>query len=89
MRCIRIPFVTSQMSNFLFCSCDEDDTGSYVNPYRFLICSTSLAASVKVNSVVRPSLNPALSAQVSVSMLEIKLTNHLNTIGQGTQYSTP
>lgn len=63
---------------------DDDDTGSsYASPYRNLLSAASLAASVKVNSVVRPSLNPALSAQLNISMLQVKFTNHLHAIGQG------
>ncbi len=48
-----------------------------------MFSAASLAASVKVNSVVRPSLNPALSAQLNLSMLQVKFTNHLHAIGQG------
>lgn len=69
----------------LICSYDdEDDTcSSYASPYRSLLSAASLAASVKVNSVVRPALNPALSGQLNISMLQIKFTNDLHAIGQG------
>ncbi|KAK3753814.1 hypothetical protein QZH41_018464 [Actinostola sp. cb2023] len=55
---------------------DEDGGSSFSSPYRSLISATALAASVKVNSIYHPSLIPAVSAQVSISMLEIKLLNH-------------
>ena len=69
----------------LICSYDgeEDTCSSYASPYRSLLSAASLAASVKVNSVVRPALNPALSAQLNISMLQVKFTNHLHAIGQG------
>ena len=69
----------------LICSYDdEDDTcSSYASPYRSLLSAASLAASVKVNSIVRPALNPALSAQLNISLLQVRFTNHLHAIGQG------
>lgn len=69
----------------LICSYDGDDDtcSSYASPYRSLLSAASLAASVKVNSVVRPALNPALSAQLNISMLQVKFSNHLHAIGQG------
>lgn len=78
--CLLLLFVS-----LLICSYDDDDdTGSsYASPYRSLLSAASLAASVKVNSVVRPALNPALSAQLNISMLQVKFTNHLHAIGQG------
>lgn len=68
-----------------FDSHDDDDyiTTSYASPYRSLLSAASLAASVKVNSVVKPDLNPALSAQLNISMLQVKFTNHLHAIGRG------
>ena len=68
-----------------FDSHDDDDyiTTSYASPYRSLLSAASLAASVKVNSVVKPELNPALSAQLNISMLQVKFTNHLHAIDRG------
>ena len=60
---------------------------SYASPYRSLLSASSLAASVKVNSVVRPALNPALSAHINISILEVKFSNHLHAIGQGNNFS--
>ena len=73
---------------FLGNSFDDDATVfPYASPYRSLLSASSLAASVKVNSVVRPALIPALSAHINVSILEVKFSNHLHAIGQGNNLS--
>ncbi|EDO30906.1 predicted protein [Nematostella vectensis] len=60
--------------------CVGAETGSaYSSPYRGLISPTSLAASAKVNSVFTSALIPAVSAQISIGVLELKLVNHTNT----------
>lgn len=80
-------FAASELRYFFIlfgASFNGDDTGSsYASPYRSWLSATSLAASVKVNSIVRPALNPALSAHVSINMLEVKCSNQLHAIGQG------
>ena len=82
---LTLPLQSLVISLFLFgVSFNGDDTSSsYASPYRSWLSATSLAASVKVNSVVRPALNPALSAHVSINMLEVKCSNQLHAIGQG------
>ena len=82
---LTLPLQSLVISLFLFgASFNGDDTSSfYASPYRSWLSATSLAASVKVNSVVRPALNPALSAHVSINMLEVKCSNQLHAIGQG------
>ena len=82
---LTLPLQSLVVSLFLFgASFNGDDTSSfYASPYRSWLSATSLAASVKVNSVVRPALNPALSAHVTINMLEVKCSNQLHAIGQG------
>ena len=76
---------TSSFRSHFFCFSlvDEDSGSSYSSPYRSLISSTSLAASVKLDSVFSPSLIPAVLAQVSIRMFEVKLLIHNQYSRQG------